>query len=310
MKREKDPRWMPFISSLFIYFYSLHSVFFSLSGSVALSGSLFHLDQEREFDWTPIVITAGRWVKQSGDTLSCVRNFLSLHLPVIWNDWIALLFWSSTVTHMSDACLCFYCCLHESDPLLSLTSHQGLQWSLLKDEEVIPHILAMEGRRVCPPGSERQQRGGGEFSGSRRRKGRPPNLGESDFPNPSEAKLLRKLEAQGTVHTFIWNAGNNSPTSIRFFVTPLKREFTEWMAEYWQLCFCFFVAEIARQAAQMKLMRKLEKQALARAAKEARKQQGTPHTHTQRPHRSLIHTSLKHLHVSYSHHGCRRETET
>lgn len=34
-------------------------------------------------------------------------------------------------------------------------------------------------------------------------------------------------------------------------------------------------AEIARQAAQMKLMRKLEKQALARAAKEARKQQGT-----------------------------------
>ncbi|XP_057193148.1 bromodomain adjacent to zinc finger domain protein 2B isoform X10 [Triplophysa rosa] len=73
---------------------------------------------------------------------------------------------------------------------------KGLQWSLLKDEEVIPHILAMEGRRVRPPGSERQQRGGGEFSGSRRRKGRPPNLGESDFPNPSEAKLLRKLEAQ------------------------------------------------------------------------------------------------------------------
>lgn len=38
--------------------------------------------------------------------------------------------------------------------------------------------------------------------------------------------------------------------------------------------FCFHFAEIARQAAQMKLMRKLEKQALARAAKEARKQQG------------------------------------
>lgn len=38
------------------------------------------------------------------------------------------------------------------------------------------------------------------------------------------------------------------------------------------------VSEIARQAAQMKLMRKLEKQALARAAKEARKQQGTAFT--------------------------------
>ncbi|XP_028835607.1 bromodomain adjacent to zinc finger domain protein 2B isoform X2 [Denticeps clupeoides] len=110
---------------------------------------------------------------------------------------------------------------------------QGLQWSLLKEEEVIPRLLAMEGRRGRPPNSERQPRGPGDSpmsgsgSGSRRRKGRPPNVGESDFPNSSEAKLLRKLEAQ----------------------------------------------EIARQAAQMKLMRKLEKQALAQAAKEARKQQ-------------------------------------
>uniref|UniRef100_A0A673G713 Bromodomain adjacent to zinc finger domain protein 2B-like n=1 Tax=Sinocyclocheilus rhinocerous TaxID=307959 RepID=A0A673G713_9TELE len=73
---------------------------------------------------------------------------------------------------------------------------QGLQWTLLKEEEVIPHILAMEGRRGRPPNSERQSRGGSEVSGSRRRKGRPPNLGESEFPSPSEAKLLRKLEAQ------------------------------------------------------------------------------------------------------------------
>lgn len=34
------------------------------------------------------------------------------------------------------------------------------------------------------------------------------------------------------------------------------------------------VAEIARQAAQIKIMRKLEKQAMAQAAKEAKKQQG------------------------------------
>lgn len=34
------------------------------------------------------------------------------------------------------------------------------------------------------------------------------------------------------------------------------------------------VAEIARQAAQIKIMRKFEKQAMAQAAKEARKQQG------------------------------------
>uniref|UniRef100_A0A671TCD9 Bromodomain adjacent to zinc finger domain protein 2B-like n=1 Tax=Sinocyclocheilus anshuiensis TaxID=1608454 RepID=A0A671TCD9_9TELE len=73
---------------------------------------------------------------------------------------------------------------------------KGLQWTLLKEEEVIPHILAMEGRRGRPPNSERQSRGGNEVSCSRRRKGRPPNLGESEFPSPSEAKLLRKLEAQ------------------------------------------------------------------------------------------------------------------
>lgn len=40
------------------------------------------------------------------------------------------------------------------------------------------------------------------------------------------------------------------------------------------MAFFLLCVEIARQAAQMKLMRKLEKQALARAAKEARKQQG------------------------------------
>uniref|UniRef100_A0A671L0P6 Bromodomain adjacent to zinc finger domain protein 2B-like n=1 Tax=Sinocyclocheilus anshuiensis TaxID=1608454 RepID=A0A671L0P6_9TELE len=73
---------------------------------------------------------------------------------------------------------------------------QGLQWTLLKEEEVIPHILAMEGQRSRPPNSERQSRGGSEVSGRRRRKGRHPNLGESEFPSPSEAKLLRKLEAQ------------------------------------------------------------------------------------------------------------------
>ncbi|XP_062235986.1 bromodomain adjacent to zinc finger domain protein 2B isoform X4 [Platichthys flesus] len=75
---------------------------------------------------------------------------------------------------------------------------QGLQWSLLKEEEVIPHILAMEGRRGRPSSSERQSAGEGT-KGSRRRKGRPPNVGDPlvpEGPSPSEVKLLRKLEAQ------------------------------------------------------------------------------------------------------------------
>lgn len=59
----------------------------------------------------------------------------------------------------------------------------------------------MEGRRGRPPNSERQ-RGAEGGKGSRRRKGRPPNVGEglglgAEVPSPSEAKLLRKLEAQG-----------------------------------------------------------------------------------------------------------------
>ncbi|XP_060923727.1 bromodomain adjacent to zinc finger domain protein 2B isoform X4 [Limanda limanda] len=75
---------------------------------------------------------------------------------------------------------------------------KGLQWSLLKEEEVIPHILAMEGRRGRPSSSERQS-GGEGTKGSRRRKGRPPNVGDPlvpEGPSPSEVKLLRKLEAQ------------------------------------------------------------------------------------------------------------------
>ncbi|XP_061743400.1 bromodomain adjacent to zinc finger domain protein 2B isoform X14 [Nerophis ophidion] len=75
---------------------------------------------------------------------------------------------------------------------------KGLQWSLLNEEEVIPHILAMEGRRGRPPSSERQLAGEGAKA-NRRRKGRPPNVGDPlvpEGPSPSEVKLLRKLEAQ------------------------------------------------------------------------------------------------------------------
>uniref|UniRef100_A0A8C7V937 Bromodomain adjacent to zinc finger domain 2B n=1 Tax=Oncorhynchus mykiss TaxID=8022 RepID=A0A8C7V937_ONCMY len=72
---------------------------------------------------------------------------------------------------------------------------QGLQWSLLTEDEVIPRILAMEGRRGHPPKPEHQRRGD-EGPRSRRSKGRLPNVGEADFPGATDAKLLRKLEAQ------------------------------------------------------------------------------------------------------------------
>ncbi|XP_064573790.1 bromodomain adjacent to zinc finger domain protein 2B isoform X12 [Zonotrichia leucophrys gambelii] len=71
---------------------------------------------------------------------------------------------------------------------------QGVQWCLLKEEEVIPRIRAMEGRRGRPPNADRQHPR--EEPRSRRRKGRPPNVGSGEFLDSADTKLLRKLQAQ------------------------------------------------------------------------------------------------------------------
>ncbi|XP_031971333.1 bromodomain adjacent to zinc finger domain protein 2B isoform X14 [Corvus moneduloides] len=71
---------------------------------------------------------------------------------------------------------------------------KGVQWCLLKEEEVIPCIRAMEGRRGRPPNPDRQH--SREESRTRRRKGRPPNVGSSEFLDNADTKLLRKLQAQ------------------------------------------------------------------------------------------------------------------
>ncbi|XP_075685452.1 bromodomain adjacent to zinc finger domain protein 2B isoform X14 [Rhinoderma darwinii] len=71
---------------------------------------------------------------------------------------------------------------------------KGLQWCLLNEEEIVPRIRAMEGRRGRPPNPERQL--AREETRMRRRKGRPPNVGNPDFAVNDDAKLLRKLQAQ------------------------------------------------------------------------------------------------------------------
>ncbi|XP_069878604.1 bromodomain adjacent to zinc finger domain protein 2B isoform X11 [Dipodomys merriami] len=71
---------------------------------------------------------------------------------------------------------------------------QGMQWCLLKEEDVIPRIRAMEGRRGRPPNPDRQR--AREESRMKRRKGRPPNVGNAEFLDNTDAKLLRKLQAQ------------------------------------------------------------------------------------------------------------------
>ncbi|XP_063140112.1 bromodomain adjacent to zinc finger domain protein 2B isoform X27 [Rattus norvegicus] len=71
---------------------------------------------------------------------------------------------------------------------------QGMQWCLLKEEDVIPRIRAMDGRRGRPPNPDRPR--AREESRMKRRKGRPPNVGSAEFLDNTDAKLLRKLQAQ------------------------------------------------------------------------------------------------------------------
>ncbi|NWU97113.1 BAZ2B protein, partial [Upupa epops] len=71
---------------------------------------------------------------------------------------------------------------------------KGVQWCLLKEEEVIPRIRAMEGRRGRPPNPDRPH--SREELRTRRRKGRPPNVGSTEFLDNTDTKLLRKLQAQ------------------------------------------------------------------------------------------------------------------
>uniref|UniRef100_A0A673NKQ0 Bromodomain adjacent to zinc finger domain protein 2B-like n=1 Tax=Sinocyclocheilus rhinocerous TaxID=307959 RepID=A0A673NKQ0_9TELE len=72
---------------------------------------------------------------------------------------------------------------------------KGLQWCLLKEEEVVPRILAMEGRRGRLKNLDALGNRAADSARSRR-KARAPDEGEADALSTSEAKLLRRLEAQ------------------------------------------------------------------------------------------------------------------
>uniref|UniRef100_A0A7N8WQ03 Bromodomain adjacent to zinc finger domain 2B n=1 Tax=Mastacembelus armatus TaxID=205130 RepID=A0A7N8WQ03_9TELE len=71
---------------------------------------------------------------------------------------------------------------------------KGLQWFLLSEEEIAPSVIAMDGRHSRRTKSEHEMTGGS--TGARQWKADPVNLAESNFQDVSDAKLLRKLEAQ------------------------------------------------------------------------------------------------------------------
>ncbi|XP_019110796.2 bromodomain adjacent to zinc finger domain protein 2B isoform X3 [Larimichthys crocea] len=72
---------------------------------------------------------------------------------------------------------------------------EGLQWFLLAEDEIGPSIIAMDGRRSRCTKSEHQPIGDAA-GGARQWKSHPLNIGENNFQDVNDAKLLRKLEAQ------------------------------------------------------------------------------------------------------------------
>lgn len=66
---------------------------------------------------------------------------------------------------------------------------------MLAEEDIAPSIIAMDGRRSRCTKSEHQLIG--EGTGARQWKSHPVNIVENNFQDVSDAKLLRKLEAQG-----------------------------------------------------------------------------------------------------------------
>ncbi|XP_068101782.1 bromodomain adjacent to zinc finger domain protein 2B isoform X5 [Hyperolius riggenbachi] len=125
---------------------------------------------------------------------------------------------------------------------------QGMQWCLLKEEEIVPRIRAMEGRRGRPPNPERQL--AREESRIRRRKGRPPNVGGADYSVNDEAKLLRKLQAQEIAR---------QAAQIKLLRKLQKQEAVRAAKEAKKQQAIMAAEEKRKQKEQMKMMKQQEK---------------------------------------------------
>lgn len=75
-------------------------------------------------------------------------------------------------------------------------TQEGLQWILLKSEEIPSRILAITGKRGRPRNLEKAK---AKENKVKRGRGRPPKVKMIDLLNKADAKLLRKLENQDIV---------------------------------------------------------------------------------------------------------------
>ena len=74
---------------------------------------------------------------------------------------------------------------------------QGLQWVQLSAEEIPSRIQAITGKRGRPRNTEKAKTK--EVPKVKRGRGWPPKVKITELLNKTDTRLLKKLEAQGTV---------------------------------------------------------------------------------------------------------------
>lgn len=79
---------------------------------------------------------------------------------------------------------------------ISFLLSQGLQWVKLTPEEIPSRIQAITGKRGRPRNTEKAK--AKEMPKVKRGRGRPPKVKVPDLLSKTDARVLKKLEAQGT----------------------------------------------------------------------------------------------------------------
>lgn len=79
---------------------------------------------------------------------------------------------------------------------------QGVQWVKLSPEEIPGRIQAITGKRGRPRNAEKTKPK--EPPAAKRGRGRPPKVRMVDLLSKTDARLLKRLEAQGSPFPALW----------------------------------------------------------------------------------------------------------